>query len=85
MSNREKLIEKSLVLSTYISIFCCIGISDYSCGFLFAFLMIWEKSKTRHEATFIFYVLTFLMIYDVFWWIVHLDIWYYSDSVTDAW
>ena len=42
--NKVILIDRLLVISIGVSMLCNIGVNDYSCGFLLAFLIVWTKS-----------------------------------------
>ena len=81
----ELKIDHLLCISIGVSMFNCVGINDYSCGFLFACLMIWTKSKQKNEATFIQYVMIAMIIYDIIWIALFGNAWYMNPAKTTAW
>ena len=78
-------VDRLLIVSVGISMMTCTGINDYSCGFLFAFLMIWTKNKSRHEAAFIMYILIPMIIYDIIWILIYGEAWFFKKAQTAAW
>ena len=78
-------VDRLLIVSAGVSIMTCTGINDYSCGFLFAFLMIWTKNQSRHEAAFIMYILFAMILYDIIWILIFGNAWYLKKAQTAAW